>query len=301
MNTQPLKILVIEDHPGDLRLIWEQLQEAGMFPFVMVHESELAASRCRLQREMPDLVLLDLNLPDSTGLDTLKRLEDLIADLPVIVLTALTDSQMGVEAVKNGAQDYLVKGQTDAQLLGRAVLYSLERHRLLTALRSLALIDALTGLYNRRGFTALAEQQLRLARRNERDLLVIMMDLDGMKQINDIFGHQEGDLALQATAHLLGQVFRRTDIKGRLGGDEFAVLGLETDLGTVDQILMRFNKNLGELNAAWERPYRLSLSLGLAQFDPNEPGSLEELLDRADQALYQNKRLKGTVDIFNQP
>lgn len=156
-------------------------------------------------------------------------------------------------------------------------------------LRYLALTDDLTCLYNRRGFFAAAAQQLRLARRNGQGALLLFCDVDNLKQINDCYGHREGDLALVRTADALEEAFRDSDILARLGGDEFAVLALETSSQHEAIILRRLEDSLKKSNTN-EIRYELSLSVGVARFDPKHPASLGELMEHADKDMYEQKR-----------
>lgn len=160
-------------------------------------------------------------------------------------------------------------------------------------LRSQSLNDDLTGLYNRRGFLALADQQMKLARRKKSDTtLLFFADLDGMKWINDTFGHQEGDRALIAAAGIFKNTFRESDIVARMSGDEFVVLALETTGDDGSPLSTRLQDALNAHNAQTDRGYTLSLSVGVARYDPEHPCSVQELLARADSLMYQNKRGK---------
>jgi diguanylate cyclase (GGDEF)-like protein len=156
-------------------------------------------------------------------------------------------------------------------------------------LRYLALTDDLTCLFNRRGFFAAATHQLKLAKRNSQSLLLFFCDVDGLKKINDTFGHHEGDLAIIRSADALEQTFRGSDILSRLGGDEFVVLTSETSNQTQEILLRRLEKNLKKSGAAESR-YELSLSVGVARFDPKRATSLGELMVQADKAMYEKKR-----------
>jgi diguanylate cyclase (GGDEF)-like protein/PAS domain S-box-containing protein len=156
-------------------------------------------------------------------------------------------------------------------------------------LRNMALLDDLTGLYNRRGFVTLAAQQLLIARRTRNPLLLLMVDLDGMKRINDALGHQEGDRALRETADVLTETFRKSDVIGRIGGDEFAVLAIETEAAPNGLLAERLQQRVDARNAIRSTPPLLSLSIGTAQFDPTVPLTLEELMTRADQSMYARK------------
>ena len=156
-------------------------------------------------------------------------------------------------------------------------------------LRHLALTDELTCLYNRRGFFAAAAQQLKLAARNSSSLLLMYCDLDNLKKINDTYGHREGDLALIRAADALEMAFRNSDTLARLGGDEFVVLALEAASPTQEVLLNRLKKALKKSNAGESR-YELSLSVGVARFDPKHAVSLGELMAQADEAMYEQKR-----------
>lgn len=181
----------------------------------------------------------------------------------------------------------------DTQTLRAAVhpaVWSAVRQALLDReLRHLALTDELTCLYNRRSFFAAAVQQLKLAGRQAQSLLLLYCDVDDLKKINDSYGHREGDLALIRTADALERTFRDSDIVARLGGDEFVVLALEASGQTQEVLLRRLERCLKKSNASDSR-YELSLSVGVARFDPKRTISLGELMAQADKAMYEQKR-----------
>jgi diguanylate cyclase (GGDEF)-like protein len=173
--------------------------------------------------------------------------------------------------------------------LQKAASGALKQSLLDREIRSLAITDELTGLYNRRGFLASATHQIKLAQRNAQNVLLLFCDLDDLKGINDSFGHQEGDLALIRTADALEDTFRDSDIVARLGGDEFAVLASEASMPNREDILPRLEESLARDNAA-EARYQLSLSIGVARFDPLNPSTLGELMARADKDMYAHKK-----------
>lgn len=166
-----------------------------------------------------------------------------------------------------------------------------DRKHLEDRLRGLSLVDELTGLYNRRGFMKLAELQLKIANRARTRLLQIFADVDGLKQINDRFGHEEGDLALIEVARVLRQTFRESDVLARIGGDEFAILAADVQDGGANVCATRLKEKLESHNLSKpDRRYRLSVSVGIAHYDPAGPCSIEELLSRSDALMYENKR-----------
>jgi diguanylate cyclase (GGDEF)-like protein len=167
--------------------------------------------------------------------------------------------------------------------------------RIVEALRTFAVSDELTGLHNRRGFMALAEHQIKLAERNGSSLVVFFADVDGLKQINDTFGHGAGDEALCATAHLLRATFRDSDVIARLGGDEFAVLACNATMPDADLFAARLQIALEAHNADSQLRFPLALSTGATGYDPGRPESLEVLLTRADAAMYAHKRSRSSI------
>jgi diguanylate cyclase (GGDEF)-like protein len=187
--------------------------------------------------------------------------------------------------LKNSARN--VQTLTDA--LKRVVQCAVKQCLLDRELRSLALADDLTGLYNRRAFLTLASQQLKLSRRNAQGLLLFFVDVDNLKHINDSFGHHEGDLAILRVADTLEDCFRDSDIIARIGGDEFVVLALETCGESQEAILRRLETGLETSNARESR-YQVSLSVGVAKFDPKHPVSLGDLVSIADRMMYAEKR-----------
>lgn len=292
MNDRPMKMLLIEDNPGDTRLIREMLTEVRNANFDLECVDRLSAGLEVLAAREIDVVLLDLFLPDCEGLETFSKAHSQAPDVPIVVLTGLDDEVLAVKAVREGAQDYIVKGQVDGNLLVRASRYAIERQRMYGVLRGLALIDELTGLYNRRGFFTLAQQQLKLVGRTNRKLLFIIADLDGLKQINDTFGHQEGDRALSETVEVLKETFRETDVIARIGGDEFAVIVIEASEDAAEVLTTRLREKLREHNTGENRRYKIAISMGIARYDPQSPCSIDELLARADKLMYEQKKDK---------
>jgi diguanylate cyclase (GGDEF)-like protein len=160
------------------------------------------------------------------------------------------------------------------------------------AILNLSLTDELTGLYNRRGFLHLAEQHRKLASRVKKEFLILFADLDHMKEINDTYGHAEGDRALVKTAQLLRRTFRESDVLGRLGGDEFTILAIDAPLNFSTTTASRLDAALQQYNTEGAAPYELSLSVGVVGFDPNRDTTIEDLITQADREMYQQKQNK---------
>jgi diguanylate cyclase (GGDEF)-like protein/PAS domain S-box-containing protein len=192
--------------------------------------------------------------------------------------------------------DVIIAGSpilVEDELIGAIAVYTdiTARVRMEETLRALALIDELTGLYNRRGFFTLAQQQLKTANRTRNRLALLFADFDGLKRVNDTFGHPEGDRALIEVADILRKTFRESDIIARIGGDEFVVLGIETNGSPAEVLTARLQENLAAHNAREGRRYELALSVGLARYDPKYSySSIDDLLAQADRAMYERKR-----------
>ena len=292
-----ISVLVVDQDAAQHALIEQALATAGghvgeHVRFEVSYAGSLAEGLDRLALGGIDAILLDLALPDSTGIETLMRVREEHQGVPIVVLTALDDEQLALRAVACGAQDYLLKSRIHAHVILRVLLFARERQRMQTELRELALVDALTGLHNRRGFLSSAEQMLRLARRSGRGLVLVFLDLDHLKILNDTIGHDEGDRALVNLAAVLRSTFRTSDIIARIGGDEFAVLAIDAPPGAVSQLKVRLLERIETYNTQSNHPAALSISMGTAVLLPEDPGGIEDLLARADRAMYVHKREK---------
>jgi diguanylate cyclase (GGDEF)-like protein/PAS domain S-box-containing protein len=167
------------------------------------------------------------------------------------------------------------------------------------ALRSLSLVDDLTGLHNRRGLGTLARQQMRVAERTGRGFTLLFLDVDGLKAVNDALGHPAGDRLLSDVAAVLRETFREADVLARLGGDEFAVLALDDGDGDGDAagetVVERLRARVAVHNQVSPRPYALSVSVGAVRYDPARPTTLDDLLRAADARMYEEKRQKQPI------
>ena len=172
-----------------------------------------------------------------------------------------------------------------------------EREKLVADLQELSVRDELTGLYNRRGLMNMVTQYCSIAKRIKKNAMLIFIDLDGMKKINDNYGHDEGDRALIDTANILKSAFRETDIIGRIGGDEFAVFGMVMESKAIDIVTERIHekleKHIREYTGRSEKPYASSFSYGIAFADPQKTNSCDSLMSEADKNMYLQKRRKS--------
>jgi diguanylate cyclase (GGDEF)-like protein len=286
------RVLLVEDDPGDARLVAEMLRDAEAIDVALVRHPRLEPAVEPASLDIADLVLLDLTLPDAVGLEGLRRLRTLAPDLPVVVLSGLSDEAVAMQAVQLGAQDYLIKGNVDSAQLTRSIRYAVERKRAEVRLARLALHDPLTGLPNR----LLLDDRLDHAltrRRRTGQVALFFIDLDGFKAVNDAHGHAAGDELLVQVAERLREGLRAGDTVARLGGDEFVVLC--EDVNDVDATIAladRMAVRLADPYALSVGPVRVSAAVGVAVAGDDDAPSL---LRRADAAMYAAKRSGGAA------
>jgi diguanylate cyclase (GGDEF)-like protein len=295
------RILLIEDNPGDARLVREALAETAAVRFDLVTEIDLASGLVALASQHIDAILLDLSLPDTTGFETFTKLHEKAPQVPIILLTGADDDAQAAQAVRMGAQDYLVKGQVEGHEITRAIRYAIERKRLEERLQFLATHDDLTGLPNRRLFQDRMAHAIEHSRRFQKEtqkkwgLAVALLDLDSFKSVNDTLGHAQGDCLLQAVADRLQRSIRKSDTLARMGGDEFTMI-YEDVAGRQDaEVLAR------KIQAVFSSPFQLgdnprdiTASIGISLY-PSDGEDAETLLRQADIAMYRAKCQRNTI------
>ena len=282
-----LVILVVQDDRREANLVVELLSTLAPQDVVVVSRIEDATARL-LERKI-SLILADLALPDGRGLDAVIRLYRASPETPIVVLSSLEDDVLSRQALRLGAQDYLVKGSFGATELVRSVRFALERKRAEQEVAELARIDPLTGLANRVTFRDRLSQALLRARRQQRGLALFRLDLDRFKEINDTAGHDAGDALLQEVAERLRGVLRRADTVARLGGDEFAVLAEDcTDRANGLELAERIRRALEPAAVVEGKELVATASIGLALF-PESDETLDGLMKAADVAMYAAK------------
>ena len=310
------KILVIEDDIEDFVLVSDFLSFSSQKRTNALHHCSTLKEglKCLEEKKSVDLVLLDLGLSDTQGLDTFTQFNQAYPEMPLIVVSGNSDEDIALKALKRGAQDYLVKGKFDRSLLRRSVRYALERHghrlelesnnkilrhlsdQLKLAnqeLRKLASIDSLTRLYNRRRFDESYKAEWCRMVREEKPLSVIMCDVDFFKAYNDTYGHPMGDRCLQNIAQAIRKACKRpADIVARYGGEEFIIALPDTDSAGAIYIAEKIRTELANLKLSHRKSpisSSVTLSLGIATQIPRETTSSAQLIDSADRALYAAK------------
>lgn len=294
-------VLVVEDCSADARFVRELLQ-TGMGDGVRVaHVETLAAAAEHVARNRVSCVLLDLSLPDAHDLEAVESLRAIAPQLPVVVLSGHDDEQLALRAVHAGAQDYLMKGRVDDDLIARAVRYAVERKRAEAEMLRLALHDSLTGLPNRALFMDRLEVALARTRRDGGgEIAVLIVDLDRFKTVNDSLGHLAGDRLLTMVAARLSEQVAAGDALARFGTDVFAML--LTGIAGIEDAVRAAEATSAAMAAPFtldESEVFLTTSIGIAASDP-EHQSAAAILRDADAAMHRAKeRGRSRHELFD--
>jgi len=300
-----VRILIAEDETVSRRVLKMTLESWG---HEVIEARDGAVALQILQNDSPPkLAILDLSMPEMDGIKVCKQVRQNSSATPtyIILLTANTRKELIVTGLEAGADDYVTKPFDTDELHARVKVgmrmvdlqMSLaqrvaELELAQESLRNLSLTDDLTGLYNRRGFFALAKQQLSSARREGRHASLVYIDMDGLKRLNDTHGHEIGSRVIQEVGDILRETFRSSDLIARIGGDEFVVFETSNDQIDEGTDVQRLQDNVTRHNAQQARDYEISLSIGVASMDSDSSMTLEELLKNGDKTMYQQKRSK---------
>jgi diguanylate cyclase (GGDEF)-like protein len=307
MGEKTITILLIEDNSGDARLLREMLNESASRKYDLTHVGSMEKAVNYLATISVDLVLLDLGLPDANGLGAVRQARAAANDIPIVVLTGLDDELLAAQALQQGAQDYLVKGQIQPNGLIRSLRYAIERQRLQAEADQIRIAqlqlkddfssrllhsaqhDSLTGLPNRSLLHDRITQSIEFARRHGTKFAVLFLDLDGFKHINDSLGHSIGDQLLQSVAKRLVASARGSDTVSRPGGDEFVVLLSEVAQSEDAAILARrMLQSIANAHSVGRYELHITASIGLSVY-PDDGLDAETLVKNADTAMYQAK------------
>ena len=296
MLNEPIKILLVEDDLFYEDYLSEILAEEARISYELNHVVRIKDCVEHLERDSFDVILIDLNLPDCTGLDTIYEVESQASNTPIIVLTEQDDNELASQALQSGAQDYLVKGHIDRSTLERSIRYAIERNRLLEQLeeskrleRHLAYHDALTILPNRHLLHDRLQQALAQSKRSGKLAALLFLDLDGFKRINDTLGHGIGDLLLKSVAKRLKTTVRQVDTVARLGGDEFTIVLLEINHAQdAKNVAQKILKVISRPYKIEEHELFVTASVGISIY-PDDGSDIESLIRKADIAMYRAK------------
>ena len=284
-----MKLLLVEDNLSDADFLAASLRRHQVTDVEFSHATSLSAAIDEVHQGSFDIVLLDLDLPDASGIECVDAIQRANPDLPIVALSGTDDEDFAVSILNKGVQDYLVKWEGQGRTILRSIRYAIERKRSELRLNYLAQYDPLTEIPNRQYFQDQLERATARARRDASQVALFFLDLDQFKVINDTLGHEAGDQLLREMASRLGKAIRAGDILARLGGDEFAVL-LEGINGARDaEAVARSILNIiAEPFKIEARQIVVTTSIGITIY-PNDNSNTTALLKNADIAMYQAK------------
>ena len=292
-------VLLVEDEPGDARLVCELLRDVE--PRYSVHTAgNLAEATRQLALQRFAAVLLDLGLPDSQGLPTLRAMLQVAGAVPLVVLSGRDDESIAIRAIQLGAQDYVVKGRGDGQHLARALRYAIERKLVQEHLEFIASHDSVTGLPNRRRFIETLRQLLPSLLRQDSQVAVLVLTLTGLGAVNQSLGHDIGDLALKAAVGRMQRAMPEGTVLACSGSTEFAMAMADRDaMGAAAQLAEHLLTVLRQPYRVGEQEFYLGSQIGLS-LAPNDTDDAATLLKCAETAMYQaGQRGGGTIDFYS--
>ncbi len=288
-----IDVLIIEDNINDQLLVKKMLDKTSYISFEVRFADNLATGINDANQNNVDVILLDLNLPDSSGFETFLKLKLQVPDAPIVVLSGFGDEEESLKAVRGGAQDYLVKDHTDGNSLVRALRYAIERKKAEDAIKHLAYHDCLTGLPSRILFNDRFTISISKGRQDGKKVALMMLDLDHFKEINDNLGHDAGDEVLKDVSTRLTNIVRQTDTVCRLGGDEFALL--MPDISSeeiIEEVAQRIMKAIRTPFIIYGSEIIIGASMGIAIY-PEDSENLKTLIKHADVGMYEVKKAGG--------
>ncbi len=288
---ESIKILIVDDSPEDREVYTRHLKKGIEDSEFDIVESETGLEGIQLCKETnPDCILLDFSLPDIDGLEFLSLLKEKGYPGAVIMLTGQGSETVAVEAMKGGAQDYLVKDNFSSEALHSSIMKAIHNNKTdeTKKWKTQALVDPLTQVLNRNAYNLTLEQTLRDFRRYNDPTILIVADIDHFKKLNDNHGHKTGDNVLRSVAASLNNTIRASDFIFRYGGEEFVILLKKCSLEQSKSVAEKVRRQV-ELDCSLDKgqPLSVTISLGLTQF--KEKDTEDSVFQRADQALYKAK------------
>ena len=290
------RILVVDDNRDNVEIIATRLRFRG---YQIDEASDGAEALALIKKAPPDLILLDVMLPDIDGYEISRRIkgDESLPFIPIILVTARDTTQDKVAGLDAGADDYLTKPidfpELEARVRSMLRIKKLqgEIERQNRELERLSISDGLTGLFNHRHIHALLNEEFERADRTAERLTVAMFDLDRFKSVNDTHGHQAGDRVLEQLADILRESAREIDRIGRYGGEEFMVLLPDTSIDDAEVFVERVRREVARRPFAigTDEPLHMTISVGVATYPHERINSPETLVRVADEALYAAK------------
>lgn len=278
-------ILMVDDNPQNLQMLGNTLREKG---FKLAAAGSGRQALAFIEKKKPDLILLDIMMPEMNGYEVCQQLkaDPQTEKIPVIFLTAKTEIDSIVKGFEAGGVDYITKPFVKEVIFARINVH-LRLKNALERLERMSITDEMTGVYNRRYAYEVLARQFALARREEANFVICYIDIDNLKKINDMHGHSEGDKLIMTVTRSLENIIRSTDYIFRMGGDEFMLMFPKAKLDESDNLVHRVREQLKDQSI---HGIPIDFSYGFSQFHCEDDVSVEELIKRADDRMYETKQ-----------
>lgn len=298
-----LKLILVESRDDEAFLLTRMLANAPDVEFEISRVISAREASDLLEEGRYDGLILDLEDPQESGIETLLKLRNLSPQLAILVLTEHEDEDFGMKIVECGAQDFIGKDLINGQLLFRSIRYAIARQRQITHFKAAAHTDALTGLANRRGLDKKLSESLQASKLQHESFAFMLLDIDNFKHFNDEYGHRVGDFVLSRLAGLIQSIVPEGSFCARYGGEELAVLMPRLSVKSGEAAM----KNT--LRSIASHPFELDGHCHLVTVSGGLTFAIEgdlsnSVIERADNALYQakrNGRNRGEVHISVEP
>ncbi len=288
-EVEQLDVCIVEDDPDQSALLGREIQRRG---YSSVAAASVAEGLALVRARRPKVCFLDYELPDGTGLDVIAQIrqDPELAMTFLVLVTAHGNYELNERALASGADDYLSKPVKLLEVVGR-LRAGVRMWEFQQRLRSAAVTDGLTGLYNHDHLNRLLAHELNRSRRYGHSLAMMMVDLDYFKVINDTYGHLVGNDVLEETSRIIRENIRAVDIAGRFGGEEFAIILPEATATDAGRLAERIRRAISsEIHAPGLRGHAVTASFGVADTDDPRAVTASALVDLADRAMYLSKR-----------
>ncbi len=286
-NESKSLVLIVDDNPQNLQVLGNLLKNNGYTPVLARKGTEALDF---VQKKPPDLILLDIMMSEMDGIETCRRLQEqeTTKNIPVIFITALTDTSEKLRAFEAGGVDYITKPFVKVEVLARIRVH-ITLKKALEKLANLSITDELTGVFNRRFAYQILTKLMEFAKREKHSLSLCFLDIDRLKQINDTYGHAEGDRLITTVVNALKRITRSSDYLCRMGGDEFLLIFPKAKLTDSDNMIKRIRENLRYKKM---KGIPIDFSFGFSEFQAKDNLLPDELIKIADSNMYKQKTEK---------
>lgn len=290
-----LSILLIEDSKVDAVLIEKELNAVFPENYILQKAVTLEQAINLLPQYDFNVALLDRSLPDANEFDGLFSLQNMAPELPIVFLTSFKNEQTALNAIEQGAQDYLLKDKSNGRVIKHAIQFAILRKKFECNLIERANFDLLTGLANRWLFEDRLDMAIAKMKRHKTTFALFFLDLDLFKSINDTYGHIAGDNVLKEVALRLKKSFRSYDTPARFGGDEFAVLlDCMSEITDAERVAKKIITLFEKPIQVFGNELNIDVSIGIVTCDAQPNAVAETLIKKADEAMYKAKSEKGS-------